>query len=93
MQRHVIRKHADEDNSPPSESEPTREQPKEADSHPREMNSITLETVLSDAGVPNLMDKFVNKRIDVKLLLDLALVDLGRMLKDLDVNWGQRYKL
>ena len=73
LQRHVIRKHADEDNSPPSESEPTREQPEEADSHPREMNTITLETVLSDAGVPNLMDKFVNEGIDIKLLLDLAL--------------------
>ena len=38
------------------------------------------------------MDKFVNEGIDVNLLLDLALDDLRRMLKDLDVNWGQRYK-
>ena len=39
------------------------------------------------------MDTFVNEGIDIKLLLDLALDYLRRMLKDLDVNWGQRYKL
>ena len=55
--------------------------------------SITLKTVLDEAGVGGLFNKFSSEGIDMELLLDLNRDDFRRMLKDLDINWGDRYKI
>ena len=54
---------------------------------------MTLQTVLEEAGVGSLFLKFSSEGIDIKLLLDLNQDDFRRMLKDLDINWGDRYKI
>ena len=56
-------------------------------------DSMTLQTVLEEAGVGSLFLKFSSEGIDIKLLLDLNQDDFRRMLKDLDINWGDRYKI
>ena len=60
---------------------------------PNDSTSLTLQMVLDDAGVGGLSGKFKSEGIDIKLLLDLHLDDLRRMLKDLEINWGERYKI
>ena len=48
--------------------------------------SITLKTVLDEAGVGGLFHKFSSEGIDMELLLDLNRDDFRRMLEDLDIN-------
>ena len=63
---------------------------KDGTSLPNDSTSLTLQMVLDDAGVGGLSGKFKSEGIDIKLLLDLHLDDLRRMLKDLEINWGER---
>ena len=78
LDRHEARKHKDGDL--PSDGVQTSE-------------NKTLESLLGDIGLDNLADKFTNEGIDLKLLLDLNSEDLRRMMQDLGVNWGDRYKI
>ena len=87
LQRHVSRKHEDGVISLPEDSEAIHEQVFKPNKSP------TLKTALGDVGLDSLTEKFEKEGIDIKLLLDLKQEDLRRMLKDLDVNWGDRYKI
>ena len=61
--------------------------------HPMDSAVLTLDSVLADVGLTKLTEKFKCEEIDINLMLDLAIDDLRRMLKDLDINWGDRYKI
>ena len=53
----------------------------------------TLESILGGIGLGNLAENFTKEGIDLKLLLELSSEDLRRMMQDLGVNWGDRYKI
>ena len=66
---------------------------KDGAGHPMDSAVLTLDSVLADMGLTKLTEKFKCEGIAINLLLDLAIDDLRRMLKDLDINWGDRYKI
>ena len=66
---------------------------KDGAGHPMDSAVLTLDSVLADVGLTKLTEKFKCEEIDINLMLDLAIDDLRRMLKDLDINWGDRYKI
>ena len=78
LDRHKVRKH--KDGVLPSDVVQTSE-------------NKTLESRLGDIGLGNLADKFTNEGFDLKLLLDSNSEDLRRMMQDVGVNWGDRYKI
>ena len=53
----------------------------------------TLESILGGIGLGNLADQFTNEGFDLKLLLDSNSEDLRRIMQDLGLNWGDRYKI
>ena len=53
----------------------------------------TLDCMLTDVGLSKLTEKFKSEGIDSNLLMDLNIDDLSRMMKDLEINWGDRYKI
>ena len=65
---------------------------KDGAGHPMDSAVLTLDSVLADVGLTKFTERFKCEGIDINLFLDLAIDDLRRMLKDLDINWGDRYK-
>ena len=55
--------------------------------------SESLESFLENIQLINFAENFKKEGIDLKLILDMNKEDLRRMLTDLEINWGDRYKI
>ena len=55
--------------------------------------SDDMESLLKDAGLETLLGKFEKEGTYLKLLMELDRDDMRRMMADLDINWGARYKI
>ena len=52
-----------------------------------------MESLLKDTGLETLLGKFEKEGTYLKLLMELDRDDMRRMMADLDINWGARYKI
>ena len=78
MERHHDGNHQEEENFVIEGTEPT--EPIEIVQRDTTKDSMTLQTVLEEAGVGSLFLKFSSEGIDMELLLDLNRDDFRRML-------------
>ena len=92
MERHHDGNNQAEKNVVIEGTEPT--EPIESVRRDTTKDSMTLQMVLDEAGVGSFLSlKFSSEGIDIKLLLDLNQDNFRQMLKDLDINLGDRYKI
>ena len=88
LERHISRKHPDGEKSVPASSDEKQNETEQIKKKP-----LSMQIILGEIGLPDLNRKFESEGISLKLLLELSKEDLRRMLSDLEIRWGDRYKI
>ena len=88
MKRHIVRMHKEKENIGVVENDFNTNVTNSGSTF-----SDDLRSVLKEIGLENLLANFEKEGIDLKLLMELDKDDMRRMMRDLDINWGARYKI